>query len=188
LLVFKKYKKIKKNQIDKKRKKVEGPILRFMQHFTYKYWSTTQTKGGAILTTKKRRKKPNPKKLNLLLLTTAPPPFNFRLLPPLHTATAPSSSHSSLHRTPFSFTRTGGRTASIGSNNTTASIFPPRQKTNSLLSFTHSSVSSPQTGSADPSSPLPSTGPNAATPNRDPAPPYQQILFFFGLLVASFFG
>jgi hypothetical protein len=44
LLVFKKYKKIKKNQIYKK--KVEGPILRSMQHFTYKYWSNTQTKGG----------------------------------------------------------------------------------------------------------------------------------------------
>jgi hypothetical protein len=61
LLVFKKYKKIKKNQIDKKRKKVEGPILTSMQHFTYKYWSTTQTKGGgAILTTsEKNTKKPN---------------------------------------------------------------------------------------------------------------------------------
>jgi hypothetical protein len=46
LLVFKKYKKIKKNQIYKKRKKVEGPILRSMQHFTYKYWSTTQTREG----------------------------------------------------------------------------------------------------------------------------------------------
>jgi len=58
LLVFKKYKKIKKNQIYKKRKKVEGPILRFMQHFTYKYWSTTQTrKRGAILQLKKATKK-----------------------------------------------------------------------------------------------------------------------------------
>ncbi|RQO98203.1 hypothetical protein POPTR_012G026150v4 [Populus trichocarpa] len=30
--------------------------------------------------------------------------------------------------------------------------------------------------------------PRTATPNRDPAPPYQRILFSFGLLVASFFG
>jgi len=49
-------------------------------------------------------------------------------------------SHSSLHPTPFSFTRTVGRTASIGSNNTTAP---------SLLS--------------QPISPLASTGASAAT-------------------------
>jgi len=56
LLVFKKYKKIKKNQIYKK-KKVEGPILRSMQHFTYKYWSTTQTKRGGNFETSEKYKK-----------------------------------------------------------------------------------------------------------------------------------
>jgi hypothetical protein len=46
LLVFKKNtKKLRKIKFTKK-KKVEGPILRSMQHFTYKYWSTTQTSGG----------------------------------------------------------------------------------------------------------------------------------------------
>jgi hypothetical protein len=46
LLVFKNTKKLRKIKFYKKRKKVEGPILRSMQHFTYKYWFTTQTKRG----------------------------------------------------------------------------------------------------------------------------------------------
>jgi hypothetical protein len=74
LLVFKKYKKIKKNQIYKKRKKVEGPILRSMQHFTYKYWSTTQTKGGGNLAIKGGNKKRNPKSLSFFLLPQPEPP------------------------------------------------------------------------------------------------------------------
>jgi hypothetical protein len=49
LLVFKNTKKLRKIKFYKKRKKVEGPILRSMQHFTYKYWFTTQTRGGVIL-------------------------------------------------------------------------------------------------------------------------------------------
>jgi hypothetical protein len=80
LLVFKKYKKkTRKIKIYKKRK-VEGPILRPKQHFTYKYRSTTHTKsgGGAIL------KEKHIKKLNLnlnLSLTKQPPPgFGFSLL------------------------------------------------------------------------------------------------------------
>jgi phosphatidylinositol kinase/protein kinase (PI-3 family) len=64
LLVFKKYKKFKKNQIYKKKeKKIEGPIFRSMQHFTYKYWSTTQTKRGAILQNREKpQKNPKPQK------------------------------------------------------------------------------------------------------------------------------
>jgi len=63
LLVFKKYKKIKKNQIYKKKKEVEGPILRPKQHFTYKYRSTTHTKRElAILHNWKNTK--NPKNQN----------------------------------------------------------------------------------------------------------------------------
>jgi hypothetical protein len=46
LLVFKIIKKIKKKQ-NLQKKKVEGPILRLKQHFTYKYGTQlTQREGG----------------------------------------------------------------------------------------------------------------------------------------------
>jgi hypothetical protein len=48
LLVFKNTKKLRKIKFTKKNK-VEGPILRPKQHFTYKYESTTHTKGEVIL-------------------------------------------------------------------------------------------------------------------------------------------
>jgi hypothetical protein len=58
LLVFKKYKNIKKNQIYKK-KEVEGPSLEPNNIFAYKYWSSTHTKkGGAILHISKKKLKP----------------------------------------------------------------------------------------------------------------------------------
>jgi len=59
LLVFKKYKKkTRKIKIYKKRK-VEGPILRPKQHFTYKFRSTTHTKsGGGNFERKMRKPKP----------------------------------------------------------------------------------------------------------------------------------
>jgi hypothetical protein len=56
LLVFKNTKKLRKIKFYKKRKKVEGPILRSMQHFTYKYWFTTQTKGGGEILKKRETK------------------------------------------------------------------------------------------------------------------------------------
>ena len=40
----------RKIKIYKKRKKVEGPILRSKQHFTFKYRSTTQNTGGEFWT------------------------------------------------------------------------------------------------------------------------------------------
>jgi hypothetical protein len=48
LLVFKKYKKIKKNQIYKK-KESWGTNFEAQATFTYKYESTTHTKGEVIL-------------------------------------------------------------------------------------------------------------------------------------------
>jgi len=76
LLAFKNTKKIKKIKFTKK-KKVEGPILRSMQHFTYKYWLTTQTKGGNFETSEKYKKKnPKPKPIsNPKKEEAARPPF-----------------------------------------------------------------------------------------------------------------
>jgi len=63
LLIFKKYKKIKKIKIYQKEKD-EGPILRTKQHFTYKYKPKKLLKGrrkiykveGGSLESKKKKK------------------------------------------------------------------------------------------------------------------------------------
>ena len=56
-----------------KKRKVEGPILRTKQHFTYKYRSTTQNIRGAILQLRGgNTKKKNPKKKNWTLSSPSP--------------------------------------------------------------------------------------------------------------------
>ena len=70
LLVFKKYKN-KKNQNLQKRKKLRDQVEKLGNIFAYKYWSLTHTIGGAILTTsKKNTENPN---LNPLIHSRPPP-------------------------------------------------------------------------------------------------------------------
>jgi len=46
LVLKKKYKKIKKNQIYKKKEEVEGSSWKPSNIFAYKYWSSTHTREG----------------------------------------------------------------------------------------------------------------------------------------------
>jgi hypothetical protein len=79
LLVFKKLQKNKKNQ-NLQKKKVEGPILKPKQNFTYKYGLKTQRIEGAILTNKRGRET---LKLSLSHLAAA---AHERIVSSLHTA------------------------------------------------------------------------------------------------------
>ena len=54
--------------------------MRFKQHFTYKYGSTTHTKEGAILKHKKNTKKENPNPKPIFFKGAAPPPFRLIIL------------------------------------------------------------------------------------------------------------
>jgi len=59
LLVFKKLQKNKKNQ-NLQKKKVEGPILKPEQNFTYKYGLKTQRRGGHFVIWERQHKKGKP--------------------------------------------------------------------------------------------------------------------------------
>jgi len=94
LLVFKKIQKIKKKQ-NLQKTKVEGPILRLKQHFTYKYRSIAHTKRGGQFW-KKNIKKTQTLNLNLSLSKPKPPPpslaFSLRRPALLQTTTTISTS------------------------------------------------------------------------------------------------